>query len=276
MSNTAKTVLLLGALSGLFLTIGWTAGGETGLALALGAALLFNVGSYWFSDRVVLAMYHARPVTPDHRLHRLVERLATCAGLPCPRVYLIPTASPNAFATGRNATHAAVAATEGILDLLNDRELEGVLAHEISHIRHHDILISSLAATVAAAILLVSRFALFFGGGRNRGVGPIGMLTMLIVAPLAALIVQAAISRSREFAADQGGAELATSPDGLISALQKIERASHQRPLKANPATAHMFIIAPFAGHGVLSLFGTHPPTEVRVARLAELGASER
>jgi len=276
MSNTMKTTLLLGALSGLFLVIGWTFGGETGLLVALAAAALFNFGSYWFSDRMVLAMYHAQPVTPDHRLHRVVERLAARAGLPVPKVCVLPTASPNAFATGRNPQHATVAATEGLLQVLDDQELEGVLGHELAHVRHRDILISSIAATVAAAILLLSRLALFVGGGRNRGGNPIAWLAMLILAPIAAMIVQAAISRSREFAADQGGAEIAGGADGLVSALQKIERASHQVPLKANPATAHMFIVMPFSGRGLLSLFSTHPPTEERVARLAELGRNGR
>lgn len=276
MSNTMKTTLLLGALSGLFLAIGWAFGGETGLFLALAAAALFNFGSYWFSDRMVLAMYHAQPVTPDHRLHRIVERLARRAELPMPKVYVLPTASPNAFATGRNPQHAAVAATEGLLQVLDDQELEGVLGHELAHVRHRDILISSIAATVAAAILLLSRLALFVGGGRNRSGNPIAWLAMLILAPIAAMVVQSAISRSREFAADQGGAELAGRPDGLVSALQKMERASHQVPLKANPATAHMFIVAPFSGRGMLSLFSTHPPTEVRVARLMDLEGSRR
>lgn len=270
MSNTMKTTLLLGALSGLFLAIGWAFGGETGLLVALAAAALFNFGSYWFSDRMVLAMYHARPVRPDHRLHRVVERLARRAGLPIPSVYVLPTASPNAFATGRNPQHAAVAATEGLLQVLDDQELEGVLGHELAHVRHRDILISSVAATVAAAILLLSRLALFIGGGRNRGDNPIAWLAMLILAPIAAMVVQAAISRSREFAADQGGAEIAGRPDGLVSALQKIERAGHRVPLKANPATAHMFIVAPFSGRRMLSLFSTHPPTEERVARLMQ------
>jgi len=269
MGNIMKTTILLATLSGLFLAIGTALGGEQGLIIAFAFAALFNVGSYWFSDKVVLAMYKAREVDASHPLYRIVERLAGRAGLPMPRVYLIPTDAPNAFATGRNPQHAAVAATEGILHVLDERELAGVMAHELAHVQHRDILISSVAATIGAAIILLSRFALFFGGGgRNRGGNPIALIAMIILAPMAAMIIQAAISRSREFAADGGAARITGDPEALATALRKIEAMAQRKPLPANPATAHMFIIKPFAGKGVLSLFSTHPPTEQRVARL--------
>jgi heat shock protein HtpX len=233
-----------------------------------------NFASYWFSDKIVLAMYGAQQVGPDNRLYRIVERLAGRASLPMPKVYIIPQPSPNAFATGRNPEHAAVAATEGILQILSDEELEGVIAHELAHVRHRDILISSIAATLAAAIMMVSRFAMFFGGGRSNdreGSNPIALLATLILAPLAAMLIQAAISRSREFDADAGGAAIAGNPLGLVSALRKIEGASRAVPLDANPATAHMFIIKPFSAGGLVSLFSTHPPTEQRIEALLAL-----
>jgi heat shock protein HtpX len=274
MQNTAKTALLLGALSALLLAIGELMGGQNGLAMAFGIAVIMNFGSYWFSDKIVLAMYRAKEVGPEHPLYQIVSRLARQANLPQPRVYIIPTMSPNAFATGRNPQHAAVAATEGILRLLDERELEGVLSHELSHVRNRDILISSIAATIAAAIMMVARmaqFAAIFGGGRSddrEGSNPIALLAMIIVAPLAAMLIQAAISRSREYAADATGAQIAGNPYGLADALRKIDRASKQVPLDANPATAHMFIIKPFAGAGLLSLFSTHPPTDKRIQAL--------
>jgi heat shock protein HtpX len=233
-------------------------------------ALIMNFVSYWFSDKIVLKMYGAREVGPDHRLYRIVSRLAQRAGLPQPRCYVIPQPSPNAFATGRNPQHAAVAATEGILQILSEDELEGVLAHELAHVKHRDILISSVAATIAAAIMMISRFAMFFGGSRDndRGSNPIALLATIILAPIAAMMIQAAISRSREFDADAGGAAIAGSPLGLVSALRKIEAAARGVPLDANPATAHMFIIKPFSAAGLLGLFSTHPPTEVRIQAL--------
>ena len=274
MSNTLKTAALLAALSALLLVIGELLGGANGLVLAFVFALLMNFGSYWFSDKIVLRMYRAQEVGADHRLHHLVARLAQQGNLPMPKVYIIPDPSPNAFATGRNPQHAAVAATQGILQLLDEPELEGVIAHELAHVRNRDILISSVAATIAATIMMVARmaqFAAFFGGGSRddrEGSNPIALLATIILAPLAAMLIQAAISRSREFAADRGGAEIAGTPYGLASALKKIDLASRRIPLDANPATAHMFIMKPFSGGGLLSLFSTHPPTEQRIQAL--------
>jgi heat shock protein HtpX len=275
MSNGVKTVLLLGALSGLLLVMGDVLGGSSGLMFGLIAAAVMNLGSYWFSDKIVLRMYRAQEVGPDHPLYRITERLARQGGLPMPKVYIIPDASPNAFATGRNPSHAAVAATQGIMQILSERELEGVIAHELAHVKHRDILISSIAATLAAAIMVVGRIAMYanmFGGGRNNdrdeGANPIAMLAMMILAPMAAMLIQAAISRSREFSADAGGAAIAGNPYGLADALRKIDAASKRLPLDANPATAHMFIVKPFSGAGLMSLFSTHPPTEARIQAL--------
>jgi heat shock protein HtpX len=271
MPNAVKTALLLGAMSALLLFLGETLGGAQGLVIGFLFAVVTNFVSYWFSDKMVLAMYRAQPVGPESRLYRLVERLAERARLPMPKVYIIPDASPNAFATGRNPSHAAVAATEGILRILSEDELEGVIAHELAHVKHRDILTSSVAATLAAAIMMVARFAMFFGGSRNDregGQNPIALIGTIIVAPIAAMLIQAAISRSREFAADAGGAAIAGSPLGLANALRKIEGASRAIPMDANPATAHMFIIKPFSMGGIGSLFSTHPPTEQRIAAL--------
>ena len=275
MSNVIKTALLLGVLSALLMGIGQALGGAQGLLLGFMFAVATNFASYWFSDKIVLSMYSAQEVGPDHRLYQVVSRLANRSGLPMPRVYIIPELSPNAFATGRNPHHAAVAATEGILRILDEEELEGVIAHELSHVKHRDILISSIAATLAATIMMVSRFAMFFGGGRSderEGMNPVALLATIILAPIAAMLIQAAISRSREFDADAGGAGMTGSPNGLISALKKIESAAKGIPLDANPATAHMFIIKPFSASGLLGLFSTHPPTEDRVRALLQLG----
>jgi heat shock protein HtpX len=280
MPNTVKTALLLGAMSGLFLLLGDVLGGAQGLLLGFVVAAVMNFGSYWFSDKIVLKLYRAQEVGPDHRLYQVVSRLASRAGLPMPRVYIIPQPSPNAFATGRNPSHAAVAATEGVLRLMTDEELEGVIAHELAHVKHRDILISSVAATLAAAIMMISRFAMFWGatgrsddreGGANN---PLVLLATIILAPIAAMLIQMAISRSREFDADAAGAAIAGSPRGLVSALQKLEAASKVVPLDANPATAHMFIIKPFSVSGLMSLFSTHPPTEARVQALLALTRS--
>ncbi len=271
MANGVKTVLLLGALSGLLLVIGELMGGANGLMIAFLMAAVMNMASYWFSDKIVLRMYHAQEVAPGHPLHSLVARLAQRASLPMPKVYIIPDASPNAFATGRNPSHAAVAATQGIMQALSEHELEGVIAHELAHVKNRDILISSVAATIAAAIMMSSRMMMFFGGGRDDdrgGSNPLALLAMMILAPLAAMLIQAAISRSREFAADAGGAAIAGTPYGLADALRKIDAISRRVPLDANPATAHMFIVKPFSGRGLMSLFSTHPPTEARIQAL--------
>ncbi|MFL6278784.1 MAG: zinc metalloprotease HtpX [Vicinamibacterales bacterium] len=277
MANGIKTVLLLGVMSGVLLALGEVLGGSNGLVIAFVFAAIMNLGSYWFSDKLVLSMYRAKLVGPEHPLYRIVERLTQRASLPMPKVYIIPDPSPNAFATGRNPSHAAVAATEGILQVLNEHELEGVIAHELAHVKHRDILISSVAATMAAAIMMVARmahFAALFGGyggrgdDRDRGNNPIALLATIILAPLAALVIQMWISRTREFAADAGGASIAGTPYGLADALRKIDAVSKRVPLDANPATAHMFIVKPFSGAGIMSLFSSHPPTEARIRAL--------
>jgi heat shock protein HtpX len=270
MPNAVKTALLLGAMTALLMYLGEALGGAQGLMVGFMFAVVTNFASYWFSDKIVLSMYSAQEVGPDHRLYRIVASLAQRAGLPMPRVYVIPQPSPNAFATGRSPDHAAVAATEGILQMLNDTELEGVLAHELSHVKHRDILISSVAATLAAAIMMIARFAMFFGGRRDdrNGGNPIAALATVILAPLAAMLIQAAISRSREYDADAGGASLVGDPMGLVSALRKIDSAARVVPLDANPATAHLFIMKPFSLGGLGSLFSTHPPTEDRIEAL--------
>lgn len=276
MGNAVKTVVLLGLLSGLLLVIGELLGGQAGLMFAFVIAVAMNFGSWWFSDRIVLRMYRAEQVGPDHPLHQMTEQLASRAGLPMPKVYLIPDDSPNAFATGRNPRHAAVAATRGIVGMLDREELEGVIAHELAHVKHRDILIGSVAATIAATVMMVARmaqFAALFGGlGRGDddegGSNPIALLATIILAPLAAVLIQSAISRSREFAADRGAARIVGHPQGLVRALRKIDAGSRQVPLDASPATAHMFIVKPFSRAGVMSLFSTHPATEKRVERL--------
>jgi len=278
MPNGLKTALLLGALSGMLLLLGEYLGGQQGLILAFAFAALMNLGSYWFSDKIVLRMYHAQEVGSSHPLYQMTQRLAQKAGLPMPKVYIIPDSSPNAFATGRNPQHAAVAATEGIMQALAPHELEGVIAHELSHVRHRDILISSVAATIAAAVMMVARMAMYagmFAGGRDDrdgGSNPIALFAMMIFAPLAAGLIQMAISRSREFAADAGAARITGNPHALADALRKIDAIAKRVPLDANPATAHMFIVKPFSGQGLTSLFSTHPPTEARVKALLQGG----
>ena len=276
MSNVVKTTLLLGLMSGLFLAIGGVLGGGQGMMVGFVFASVTNFVSYWFSDSIVLRMYGAQEVGPGHRLYAIVSRLAERANLPQPRCYVIPQDSPNAFATGRDPDHAAVAATEGILRMLNDDELEGVLGHELAHVKHRDILISSVAATLAAAIMMLARFAMFFGTGRNEddrgGSNPFVVIMTMVLAPIAAALIQAAISRSREYDADAGGASIAGGPNGLVSALRKIEAASKVVPMDANPATAHMFIIKPFSAQGLMGLFSSHPPTEDRIQALLRQG----
>ena len=276
MSNTIKTTLLLGLLTGLLMAFGSMLGGSQGMVIAFVFAALTNVGAFWFSDRVVLGMYGARPLemteAPD--LYRIVHNLAMRAEIPTPRLYLVPNPSPNAFATGRSPQHAALAVTEGLLRTMSGAELEGVLAHEMGHIRNRDTLISTIAATLAGVIMMVAnmlRFTAMFGGWHRddeEGGGIVGLLAMTILAPLAAMLIQLAISRSREFQADASGAEFAGSPLGLASALEKLERTSESVPLAANPQTAHLFIVNPLAGGGFARLFATHPPIEERVRRL--------
>jgi heat shock protein HtpX len=269
--NTFKTFLLMAVLTVALVFLGGFVGGQTGALIALILAGGMNFVSYFFSDRIVLKMYRAREVEREEapELYDIVEHLSRRAGLPMPRVAILPQDQPNAFATGRNPEHAVVAATQGILKILDRDELEGVMAHELAHVKHRDILISSVAATLAGAIMYVSRFGLFFGGNRNRGGGGILTLVVVLLAPIAAMFVKSAISRSREFAADQGGAEISGKPRALASALRKLEAVSKQVPMEGNPATSHMFIVHPFRGGGaLLRLFSTHPATDARVERL--------
>jgi heat shock protein HtpX len=278
--NGVKTVLLLGLLSGLLLVGGEAVAGRDGLYMGLALAVLMNGISYFFSDKIALSMYGARPVTEAEnvqvwrRVAPLVQNLCLKMGIPMPKLWLIPEASPNAFATGRNPQHASVAFTAGLLELMDDRELEGVIAHELGHVKNRDILISSVAATIAAAITMLARMAFFFGGGRhdenNRG-NAFALLFMMILAPIAALLIQMAISRTREYSADAAAARYAGGPWGLISALRKLEHWSKRIPLDASPATAHMFIIKPFSGQALMRLFSTHPSTEERIRRLEAL-----
>lgn len=268
MTNTLKTTLLLGLLSGLLLFIGDLLGGPQGLVIAFGFALVTNAVSYWFSDKIALAMYRAQQVGPEHPLYQLTAQLARKAELPMPKVYVIPDESPNAFATGRNPSHASVAATQGLLRVLSQDEIAGVIAHELAHVKHRDILISSVAATIAAAIMMAARFAMFFGGSRDERGSPIAGLLMLVLAPIAAILIQMAISRSREYAADAGAARIIGSPHPLVNGLRKIDAIARRVPLDANPATAHMFIVQPFTGASLASLFATHPPMEKRIAAL--------
>src|SRR5690349_17910550 len=274
MGNTFKTAFLLTLLTLILLFIGRIFGGQNGMLIALAFAAVLNFVSYFYSDKIALAMYRAKPVTREElpRAYQIVERLTQRMGIPMPKMYVIPTDSPNAFATGRNPNHASVAMTEGILNLLNDEELEGVLAHELGHVRNRDILISSVAATLAGAITMLARFGFFFGMGdrddRDRGGGFVGLL-MLILAPLAATLIQLMISRSREYQADATGAELTGNPYALASALRKLDETSKRIRLSATPSTAHLFIVAPFlGGMNFANLFSTHPPIAKRIERL--------
>jgi heat shock protein HtpX len=277
--NALRTTFLMALLTVLLVMAGGAIGGKSGLTFALLIAGVMNFVSYWFSDKIVLAMYGAKEATemeyPD--FFGLVRQLAIQAAIPMPRVYIIPSETPNAFATGRNPQHAAVAATTGILRILTRDELMGVMAHELSHVKNRDILISSIAATIAGAVTYLAQmaqWAAIFGGSRDRdddGGGVFGMLAMAIVAPIAAMLIQMAISRSREYQADKGGAELTANPLYLADALRKLQMANQQIPMQANAATAHMFIVNPLTGGGLMSLFSTHPPMEERLRRLEEM-----
>ncbi|HUT83954.1 MAG TPA: zinc metalloprotease HtpX [Thermodesulfobacteriota bacterium] len=278
MSNQIKTVLLLGSLTALIIFIGNAVGGRQGMYFAFFFAVLINFGSYWFSDKIVLRLYRAEEASPQDFswLYSIVSRLSQSAGIPQPRIFIIPSDSPNAFATGRNPEHAVVAATTGIMRILSRDELEGVIAHELGHVKNRDILISSIAATMAGAIMMLGsmvRWAAMFGGfsrsdDDDQGGGLAGMIVLAIIAPIAAMLIQLAISRSREYLADATGASLAGTPMGLANALEKLESASQRIPLDSNPATAHLFIVNPLAGRSFINLFSTHPPIEERIKRL--------
>ena len=276
-----RTTILLGALTGIIMAMGQWLGGTQGMTIAFVFAVIMNFGSYWFSDKIVLSMYSARQVgeADAPMLYRIVHNLTLKAGLPMPKIYIIPMEGANAFATGRNPQHAAVAVTEGIMRLMNERELTGVLAHELGHVRNHDILISSIAATLAGVIVQVAymaQWAAMFGGfggrdDREGGGGVLGLILMAILAPLAATVIQMAISRTREFAADATGARMAGDPLALASALRKLGMASERIPLDASPQTAHMFIVNPLSGASFARLFSTHPPLEERIERLERM-----
>jgi heat shock protein HtpX len=278
-TNTLKSVVLLAALTALLVFVGRAIGGTGGMLVAFGLALAMNFASYWWSDKLALSMAGAREVSPEAApgLHRMVEEIAYLSGMPKPRVYIVDSPSPNAFATGRDPNHAAVAVTTGIMHLLDERELRGVMAHELAHVRNRDTLISTIAATIAGAISMLAQmaqWAMIFGGlgGRRdeeEGPGLIGGLAMIIVAPIIAMIIQLAVSRAREYEADATGARFVHDPLALASALQKLERGTEHRPLvEANPATAHLFIVNPFSGQSIAKLLSTHPPIEDRVRRL--------
>lgn len=278
MFNIMKTAILMAAITALFVVIGSLLGGQQGMVLALLFALGMNFFSYWFSDKMVLRMYHAQEVDASSapQFYGLVQELAQRAGLPMPRVYLIEEDAPNAFATGRNPEHAAVAATTGLLRVLSARELRGVMAHELAHVKHRDILISTISATMAGAISALANFAMIFGGRDSEGrpTNPVAGIAVALLAPLAASLIQMAISRAREFEADRGGAEISGDPQALASALQKIEAYARGVPFVAaeeHPATAQMMILNPLHGGGIARLFSTHPSTEERVARLLEM-----
>ena len=283
MFNLMKTAILMAVITALFMAIGSVLGGRLGLMLALVVALGMNFFSYWFSDKLVLKMYNAQEVdeTSAPQFYGMVRDLAQRAQLPMPKVYLINEDAPNAFATGRNPEHAAVAATTGILRVLSERELRGVMAHELAHVRHRDILISTVSATMAGAISMLANFAMFFGGrsSEGRSTNPIVGLLVMLLAPLAASLIQMAISRAREFEVDRGGAEISGEPQALASALQKIERIAKGIPLEAterHPETAQMMIMNPLSAGGLRGLFSTHPSTEERVEKLMAMAAAER
>jgi heat shock protein HtpX len=272
--NTIKTTFLLAALTALFIVVGYFLGGNAGMIIALVIAGVMNFVSYWFSDKIILAAYRAKPISREEapEVYRIVEDLTAKAGLPMPKIYVLPHDAPNAFATGRNPEHSAVAVTQGLIKMMNYEEIQGVLAHELSHIRHRDILIGSVAATIAGAIMVLAnmaRWAAILGtGSRDDNGGAIGLLVTAIVAPIAAILIQMAISRSREYKADAGAAQITGNPYGLASALRKLGEASKRIPMKASQTTSHLFICQPFSGRAMLSLFATHPPIEERIKRL--------
>ena len=282
--NTVKTLGLMVFMTLLLVFVGAALGGRSGMVMAFAMAAIMNVGMYWFSDKLVLRMYKAQPVTEAEapELHGIVRTLVQKAGLPMPKVYIIPDETPNAFATGRNPEHAVVAVTQGIMRILSREELSGVIAHELAHIKHRDMLTGTIVATIAGAISMLAQMAqwsMIFGGRRDddEGGSPIVALVMMIVAPIAAMIVQMAISRTREFEADKGGAQIAGSSSGLANALLKLEKGSQLVPMTdAKPATAHMFIVNPLTGGGLMKLFSTHPPIAERVARLNEMARGRR
>ncbi|KPK34483.1 MAG: protease HtpX [Nitrospira bacterium SG8_35_1] len=275
--NTLKTATLMVGLTLVLVWAGAAFGGQSGMTIALIFALLMNIFSYWFSDKIVLKMYRAQEVSEQEapELFSMVKRLTQKAGLPMPKVYIINQDQPNAFATGRNPAHAAVAVTTGIMRILSREELEGVIGHELAHVQHRDILIGTVAATIAGAISYLAhmaQWAMIFGGGDDDdGGNPLAAIVMMIVAPIAAMLIQMAISRSREYAADRGGAKIAGNPQHLADALKKLHMASQRVPMKAEPATAHMFIVNPLSGRGFSKLFSTHPPMEERIARLESM-----
>ena len=282
--NTMKTVMLMLVLTLLLVLLGGVVGGERGMVFAFLFALVMNFGSYWFSDKIVLATYRAREIqqSDNPTLHRIVQELSTRLGIPMPRLFMIPSDQPNAFATGRNPQHAAVAVTDGIMRLLSEDELKGVIAHELAHVTHRDILIGSVVATLAGAISMLAsmgQWGLLFGGGQSsddrRGGNPIVALIMIVVAPLAAMLVQMAISRSREYLADEGGAKTLGNPLSLASALRKLDMKAKQIPMEASPSSAHLFIVSPLTGGGFARLFSTHPPIEDRIARLEAMAQGQ-
>lgn len=280
MSNQIKTTILLAIMTVFIMFIGQLLGGRQGLVIALIFAAGMNFFSYWYSDKIVLRMYNAREATPNQapELYGIVQNLARQAGLPMPKIYIIPQESPNAFATGRNPEHAVVAVTEGLLKIMNPEELAGVLGHELAHVKNRDILIGSIAATMAGAIMMlatIARWSAIFGGmgDDNEGMGGFGLIIMSILAPIAAMLIQTAISRSREYLADASGARFAGKNEGLARALEKLGTYSRRLPMKANPSTAHMFIVNPLSGQKLMRLFSTHPPLEERIARLRGIQA---
>ncbi len=284
--NTLKTTLLMTVLTVMLVIVGGLIGGNNGMVFAFIFALVMNFGSYWFSDRIVLAMYGAKEITQDQNptIFEIVQDLTMRAGLPMPRIFMIQSEQPNAFATGRDPQHAVVAVTDGIMRLMPKNEIRGVIAHELAHVKHRDILVSSIAATIAGAITMlanVAQWAMIFGGygGRNsrddEGGNPIAALVMIIVAPIAAMMVQMAISRSREYDADEGGAKISGDPMALANALRRLESAKEEIPMKATPATAHMFIINPLSGKALMNMFSTHPPIEERIARLEAMATGK-